>query len=81
MSEKFKITIVKGVEGTAVYIADCRVCGPKPLGGGVITGEWDVDEKDIKYALAHAVKPSVQPQDMEKFCDSLCPFNANQEAK
>ena len=66
---------MKGVEGVAIYIADCRICGPKPWGGGSYVEEWDVDVKDIAYALAHIKKPSVQPQDMKRFCAELCPFD------
>lgn len=48
MSNKVKITFVKGVEGYSCYINDKRVCGNKPWGGGKIIyeseGEADADE-------------------------------------
>jgi len=34
------VSIVKGCEGLAIYLNDCRICGSKPWGGGVFLQEW-----------------------------------------
>jgi hypothetical protein len=44
-----KVSLVKGVEGLALYINDSRVCGPKPWGGGPVLREWT--EVDLTEAL------------------------------
>jgi len=74
VSKKIKISIIKGVEGDSLYIADYRVSGSKPWGGGTVTAEWEVSIDDLKYALAIFAEPSVQPGDMKDFCEMFCPL-------
>lgn len=44
------VTIIKGVEGLAVYVNDYRIAGPKPWGGGTIVKEWTVQRRDLDLA-------------------------------
>lgn len=50
-----RITVVRGVEGMALYINDYRVAGPKPWGGGEIVFQFEADPKHIDIGLAHRV--------------------------
>ena len=45
-----KICIVDGVAGTAIYLNDFRIAGPKPWGGGNVTHEWKVKNEDLRNA-------------------------------
>lgn len=48
MSEKrWKIEVVQGTEGAAMYINDYRVAGPKPWGGGTVAYKWAVSDSDF----------------------------------
>lgn len=46
-----KITLIKGVEGYAVYLDANRIAGPKPWGGGLTIKEWDADIARIKEII------------------------------
>ena len=46
-----KLAIVSGVEGTAVYLNDFRIAGPKPWGGGKIVRSWDIAPEDLESAI------------------------------
>ena len=72
--KEIKISIVRGVEGLAVYIGDIRVCGNKPWGGGQLVKVWTVSLKDIFYAIGSLTKPSFQPKDLKADCVSWCPW-------
>ena len=48
MSKKVKIEVVKGAGGSALYIDDFRVCGPKPWGGGHVTHTWTATVSDLR---------------------------------
>ena len=43
-----KICIVDGVAGTAIYLNDFRIAGPKPWGGGDGTHEGEGKNKKIR---------------------------------
>jgi len=51
--EKFKLMLVKGVEGNCIYLNDYRICGPKPWGGGRIIKTWKVEKEDIERAISN----------------------------
>lgn len=46
-----KVTVIAGVEGTALYVNDRRVAGPKPWAGGVVRNEWQVSGLEIRRAI------------------------------
>ena len=48
---KIPVDIVSGVEGVALYIADVRMCGPKPWGGGQSVHRFFVDREELMDAL------------------------------
>lgn len=45
------LMIVNGVEGTAVYLNDFRIAGPKPWGGGTVVKQWDITPEDLESAI------------------------------
>jgi hypothetical protein len=47
------LSLMAGVEGTALYLNGCRIAGPKPWGGGVVLDEWEVSDEDLKTAMRH----------------------------
>ena len=46
------LSVVRGVEGLAVYLCDYRIAGPKPWGGGTVIAEWQITMADLRSALA-----------------------------
>lgn len=50
-SDKVECYVVSGVEGPSLAIADHRVAGPKPWGGGKIMHKWTADKRFILLAL------------------------------
>lgn len=50
-ADKVEIALVGGVEGPSLYIADYRVTGHKPWGGGTIRERWTVEKSRILRAL------------------------------
>jgi hypothetical protein len=60
-----KVTIVRGVEGNAVYINDYRIAGPKPWGGGPIAYEWLVSQTDMAMALKRPCVAGSTPRKKE----------------
>ncbi len=46
-----KLELVRGPEGTALYMNDTRIAGPKPWGGGDIVRTWKVTRQEIESAL------------------------------
>lgn len=57
-----KVTIIKGVEGLAVYVNDYRIAGSKPWGGGTVVREWTVDEQTLKTAMAQPIPAEKTPK-------------------
>lgn len=53
MADDFKVSIkiVNGVAGPSVYVADYRVSGPKPWGGGNVVHEFTAARADLLHAL------------------------------
>jgi hypothetical protein len=51
------VTLIRGPGGMAVYINDYRIVGPKPLGGGITIGYWEIDERAIRAALRCRPEP------------------------
>lgn len=56
-TDKVEIALVGGVKGPSLYIADYRVAGPKPWGGGTIRKRWTVEKSRVLRALGLEVKP------------------------
>jgi hypothetical protein len=51
--KKPTLSLVAGVEGTAIYLNGYRIAGPKPWGGGVVRDEWKVSDEDLKTGARH----------------------------
>lgn len=65
MGDKVKVTVVQGPGATpSLYVADKRVAGGKPWGGGRVIAEWSVDAADLRALLA-APEPDGTPDDEE----------------
>ena len=45
------LTIMRGVEGLAIYVQNYRVAGNKPWGGGKVIAEWKVPTTRVREAL------------------------------
>jgi hypothetical protein len=53
VGKKHTLSLVAGVEGTAIYLNGYRIAGPKPWGGGVVRDEWEVSDEDLTEGAAH----------------------------
>lgn len=42
-TQHIQVEVIRGVEGFALYVANTRVAGPKPWGGGRSVASWTVD--------------------------------------
>ncbi len=60
---KIPVDIVNGVEGLALYIADVRMCGPKPWGGGQSVHRFTVDREELMDALCAFEQPTQEQID------------------
>ena len=50
-SKTVTLELVDGVEGPSVYLADYRIAGPKPWGGGKVKARWKADVASVRRAL------------------------------
>ena len=58
------LQIVQGPEGSALYLNDTRIAGPKPWGGGQVTKTWETKSSDILAALSQ--RPDVERLERER---------------
>lgn len=48
---RHRATLVAGVGGTALYLNDHRIAGPKPWAGGVVRDEWKLHVGALNKAI------------------------------
>lgn len=51
LDREVEVVVVSGPEGPSLYIADFRVAGPKPWGGGTILHSWSTTLRDLLYGM------------------------------
>jgi hypothetical protein len=61
---KFKLEIIRGVEGPCISLNDYRIAGPKPWGGGTVTKSFTVDVDDLVRAIPGLIYTGEEEEDI-----------------
>ncbi len=69
--QQFSLTVIRGVEGTAIYLNDYRIAGPKPWGGGLIIQSWNISLQEIIEALICGDKNPMSSKGASNKIDNL----------